>query len=664
MKQLQILILLFCITINKMDAQAWKKYPIYNGNDLGVTYTPTSTTFKVWCPTASEVKLRLYSSGAAKPDNSDLLNTVNFQQQKDGVWSIVINGNLKGNFYTYQTKVEDKVMLEVPDIYAKSVGVNGKRGMVVDLADTNPSNWQSDVSPAFAKATDAVLYELHVRDASISSNSGIKNKGKFIGLTEKGTKNDDGLSTGLDHIKSLGVTHVHLLPMYDYYTIDESAPYDPKKYNWGYDPLNYNVPEGSYSTNPFDGVTRIKEFKQLVQTFHNNGLRVVMDVVYNHTMFGAESYFHQLVPNYYHRQDKNGGFSNGSGCGNETASDRDMMRKFMLESVKYWVEEYHVDGFRFDLMALHDIETMNLISKELHAIKPDIIIYGEGWTGGDTPLEEDRKTKKQSIAQVQNVAAFSDDMRDALKGGWSNHNEKGYVSGRDGQQESIKFGIVGATQHPQVDYNKVNYSRAPWAAAPSQCINYDECHDNHTLWDRLGNSNPEDDEATKVKMFRLAQTIVLTSQGISFIHAGGEFLRTKQNIENSFNHPDAINQIDWARKTKFKTEFEYYSQLIALRRAHPAFRMATTAEISQNLTFLNDLPNGVITFTLNGNASGDTWKNIIVAYNPNRSATTINLPVGEWKVALANGKVNKKLNRCLKGNAEIEAIGTLILVRK
>ena len=646
-----------------MSAQTWKTYPIYDGTDLGVTYTKDQTKFKVWAPTASDVKLRLYKSGANTNDESDLLQTIDFQRSSLGTWYAEVKGDQKGVFYTYQTIVDGKTMNEVPDIYAQSVGVNGKRGMVVDLKDTNPSGWEKDISPAFKQKTDAVIYELHVRDASIAKDSGIRGKGKFVGLTELGTKNTKGLATGLDHIKNLGVTHVQLLPIYDYFTIDESMPFDPKKYNWGYDPLNYNVPEGSYSTNPNDGLTRIKELKQLVQTFHSNGIRVIMDVVYNHTMFDEASYFHQLVPNYYHRQDAKGGFSNGSGCGNETASDRNMMRKFMLESLKYWVNEYHIDGFRFDLMALHDVETMNQISRELHAIKPDILIHGEGWTGGDSPLPEDQKAKKHEVAKLERIAVFSDDIRDALKGGWYNHNEQGFVSGRLGQEESIKFGIVAATKHPQLDYASVNYSKAPWAKEPFQSLNYNECHDNHTLWDRFLNSNPTDDVATKAKMHRLAQTIVFTSQGIPFMQAGAEFMRTKQNVENSYKSGDDINQINWDRKTEFSTYHDYYKNLIALRKAHPAFRMATTKQIAQNLVFQSNLPLGCIAYTINGAATSDSWGTIFVAFNSNRSDIKVQLPAGKWKKALSKGKINDKPKGEVSGNVTIEGLGTMILVQ-
>ncbi len=652
-------------------------YPAYNGNDLGLIYTPQSSTFKVWSPIAKNVTLRFYTRGYLTEGANDLIEKIEMDSV-NGVWQKTVQGDRKGQFYTYQvTTLEGKTMEEVPDIYAKAVGANGKRAQVVDLKTTNPKDWDNDKSPSLMQKTDVILYELHVRDASIAANSGIKNKGKFLGLTEKGTKltlplggKGVKISTGLDHIVELGVTHVHLLPSYDFFTVDEiqnATDKTYKKYNWGYDPLNYNVPEGSYSTDPFDGSVRIREFKQLVQTMHKAGLSVVMDVVYNHTMFGEESYFHQLVPFYYHRMTPDNKFSNASGCGNETASERPMMRKFMLESLKYWVEEYHIDGFRVDLMGVHDIETMNLISQELHKIKPDIVLYGEGWTSGDSPLPENQRSLKKYTHRLDKIAAFSDDMRDALKGSVFDKPDSGFVSGKKGMEESIKFGIVAATKHPQVNYSKVNYSKEAWATEPFQCINYAECHDNHTLWDRLLNSNPNDTEGDKIKMHKLAQAIVLTSQGIPFLHAGTEFLRTKNGEENSFDKPDAINELDWSRKLRYNTVFTYYKNLVTLRKNHPAFRMGSTELIAKNLQFLTPPLGagglGVIAYTLNGKAVGDKWKNIVVLFNANYTMKTVDIPKGKWKVVLNGDKISEKGLSDFKGTQYIvPPISAVILV--
>ncbi|MDB5090671.1 MAG: pulA [Mucilaginibacter sp.] len=617
--------------------ELFDKYPMYSGNDLGVNYSPLKTVFKVWAPMASEIKLRLYDAG----NGGQAINTISLVKSIEGTWQAIINKDLKNKYYTFQTLQNGKWLLECPDIYAKAVGANGARGMVADMASTNPTGWQTDKKPALKNFTDIVLYELHIRDISISPNSGIKNKGKFLGLAETGTKSPDGEPTALDHIKQLGVTHVHLLPAFDFNSVDETKP-EANKYNWGYDPLNYNVPEGGYSTNPYDGNVRIKEFKTMVQALHKKGLRVILDVVYNHTSDTQNSNFNQFAPGYFYRQNAEGSYSNATACGNEVASERAMVRKFMIESVVYWAKEYHLDGFRFDLMGVHDIETMNQISTALHKIDPTIFIYGEGWTAGNSPLPEDLRAVKKNAAQLNKIAVFNDDLRDGIKGGWSNLKEKGFVSGSVDKAESVKFGIVASTPNPQVDYTKINYSKAPWAAEPFQTITYVSCHDDNTLFDRLKISNPTAAEADLIKMDKLANAIVLTSQGVSFLHAGAEMLRTKQGIANSYNSPDSINQVDWSRKTKYKAVFDYYKGLIALRKDHPAFRMPSTKMIQSNLRFIETGDAGIIAYQLSNNANSDSWKNIIVVLNGNPSAKTIKIPAGKWKLVADENKINEK----------------------
>jgi len=608
----------------------YDSYPVYKGNDLGLTYTSKEYIFKIWAPTAERVEILFYKEGSG--DN--LITRYYMTKSESGTWKGAFTGKFEGWFYTFRVMINGVWLNEVPDPYAKAVGVNGKRAMVIDFKETNPANWEKDKSPLFKNKTDAILYELHVRDASISKNSGIKNKGKYLGLTETGTKNDEGLSTGLDHIKEMGVTHVHLLPCFDFYSIDESK-LEKEQYNWGYDPLNYNVPEGSFSTNPYDGVTRIKEFKQIVQAFHQNGLRVIMDVVYNHTRLTQDSYFNQLVPGYYYRQTKDGKFSNATACGNETASERYMMRKFMLESVLYWVKEYHIDGFRFDLMGVHDIETMNLISKELHKIKPDILLYGEGWTAGSSPLPDSLRAIKKYAYKLGRIAVFSDDIRDGIKGSVFEHTDKGFASGKPGMEETIKFGIVASCKHPQVDYAKVNYSNAPYAAQPLNTITYCECHDNHVLWDKLAISAKNATEAERKEMDKLALSIVLTSQGISFLYAGTEFLRTKKGVENSFESPNSINAIDWSLKTSNKEIFEYVKGLIKMRKEHPAFRMKMAKEIAANIQFIDPGQKGSITYIINGEKVNDRWKKIFVVLNSDLRKT-VSLPNGIWKTVILN----------------------------
>ena len=622
----------------KAQKDKYSKYPVYQGKDLGVTYTRVQSTFRVWSPTATQVKLFLYKTTIHPLQEHWMKKDI------DGTWLIILKEDLNGFEYTFNAMVENKWMREAVDPYARAVNVNGKRGMIVDLKETSPAGWEKDKSPAFdplsaksgvgGEAPDAIIYELHIRDASISSTSGIRHKGKFLGLTETGTKNPTGLSTGLDHIKELGITHVHLLPCFDFNSVDETKP--DATYNWGYDPLNYNVPEGSYATDPYDGVTRIKEFKQLVKTFHENGLRVVMDVVYNHTALTETSNFNQLVPGYYYRQTADGKFSNATACGNETASERPMFRKFMLESMSYWVKEYHVDGFRVDLMGVHDIATMNLISKELHKIKPDIIIYGEGWTAGSSPLPDSLRAIKKYVSKLDRIAVFSDDLRDGIKGSVFEKEDKGFVSAKLGMEESIKFGIVASCNHPQVDYRNVNYSKAPYAVAPYQTISYCECHDNHVLWDKLALSAKDASEEERIQMYKLALSIVLTSQGISFLHAGTEFLRSKKGVENSYDSPDSINAIDWSLKTKNKEIFEYVKALINLRKEHPAFRMTSAKQISSGIRFLNTKQEGVIAYSLNGLLTKDRWKKILIFFNGASATPLITFPKGPWKSFFIN----------------------------
>jgi pullulanase len=657
MKYLLFLLSLLMIN-NNLSAQnaSFAKYFPYDGDDLGVYYSPELTIVKIWAPTAELVKLRLF----AHCIEGEAISEHKMSPNGNGTWVVSLKGNQLNTYYTVQASVGGKWQKETADPYARAVGANGKRGMIIDPKTTNPEGWAMDKSPALKAVNESIIYELHVRDATIRSNA--KNAGKFLGLTETGLKNSAGLSVGLDHIKELGVTHVHLLPFFDFASVDETVT-DRPKYNWGYDPLHFNVPEGSYSTNPYDGNVRNKEFKQLVKTFHDNGIRVVMDVVYNHVNSIEQFGFQQLAPNYFFRQNKEGKPSNASGCGNETASERPMVRKFILESVKYWVNEYHIDGFRFDLMAIHDIETMNLISRELRAIKPDILIYGEGWTSGDSPLPESDRALKKHANRLDNIAVFSDDIRDGIKGSVFNHDEKGFVSGKTDCEESIKFGLVGATQHPQIAYDKVNYSKEPYCSKPSQMIAYAECHDNHTLWDRLNNSNKEASDDEKIRMFLLAESIVLTSQGIPFIHAGGEFCRTKLGVENSFESSDDINFMDWERKTQFKPVFDYMQQMIAFRKAHPAFHIPTQELVQKHLVFLPTPKEQMVAFNISGKPNGEKFKQIMVVFNANTEKVMMPLPKGKWRVSLDNLKWEDG-SRKISEQIEIAPQSTMILYQK
>ncbi len=646
----------FIISLNVVTAQESRtSYPFYSGKDLGLTYSPKAATFKIWAPTATAAKLNLYKSDLG----GTAIRSINMNKGENGIWQITVAENLKNSYYTFQVNIGNTWSEEVVDPYAKACGTNGLRAQVIDLKETNPVGWAQDKSPNFSvsnKQTDAVIYELHVRDASIHSSSGIKNKGKFLGLAEVGTKNSAGQFTGLSHIKELGVTHVHLLPFYDYNSVDETKA--AVQYNWGYDPVNYNIPEGSYSTNPADGKVRIKELKELIKTMHSNGLRIIMDVVYNHTALTKNANFNILVPDYYYRKRADGSFSDASSCGNETASDHAMFQKFMIESVVYWVNEYHIDGFRFDLMGIHDIETMNLISDTLHKIKPSIVLYGEGWTSSSSPLPEEKRALKKNAAQLNGIAVFSDDMRDGIKGSVFNIDDRGFATGNIGNSESVKFGIVAAGKHPQINYSKVNYSKEPYTAGPAGLINYADCHDNNILWDKIALSFKEASVAERTKMHELAYAIVLTAQGASFLHAGTEFLRTKNGVENSFDKGDIVNGIDWDLKTKNNTSYQFIKNLVQIRRAHPAFRMQTAAQIATHINFENSQPAGIIAYTINGAAVGDTWKKIWVAYNGSLSPQTLTLPRGTWKVGLSsNGSSKLDDNFTLAGSSAVILYG-------
>lgn len=619
-----------------MSQNTDNNFPMYNGNDLGVQYDSTLSIFKIWSPMAEMVRLNIYNTDSA----TTVSEKVNLNKSEKGVWEIAIKKDLKNKYYTFQIQQDKKWLQETPDPYAKAVGVNGKRAMIIDLKETNPENWSNDKYVPLKNATEAILYELHIRDFSINANSGMKNKGKYAAFTEINTKTPLGNSSGLDHIKELGVTHIHLLPAFDFSSIDESKP-DLKQYNWGYDPLNYNTPEGSYSTNPSNGGVRIKEFKRMVQSIHNKGIGVIMDVVYNHTSSLTNSPFALTVPGYFYRQNPDESFSDATGCGNETASEKDMMRKYMIESVCYWAKEYHIDGFRFDLMGVHDIETMNLLSEALHKINPNVFIYGEGWTAGASPLNEELRAIKRNTYKLNGIAAFSDDMRDGIKGQWNNERSIGFASGNVRVSDDVKFGIVGATYHKQIRYDKVSYSKTPWAKEPTQCINYASCHDNHTLYDKLKISVKNANDSLLIKMDKLSNAIVLTSQGVPFIHAGEEMIRTKKGVENSYKSADSINAINWSNKDKNLEVFNYYKSLIELRKNHPAFRMPTNAIIQENILFLQMGIEGLIAYVISNNANGDKWNRILVMLNGSTADRFVSLPDGDWTLVADGSQVNE-----------------------
>ena len=603
-----------------------------------VNYTPQETTFKLFAPNdAKKVCLRLYKDGQTKKAQK----TVKMVRTDNELWTVTVKGDLKGCFYTF-----DMGRGECAGVFAKAVGVNGQRGAIIDWATTNPAGWERDVRPVIKSPVDLVIYEMHHRDFSIARD-GAQYKGKFMALTEP---------WAIQHLTELGVNAIHILPSYDYGSVDETRLNEPQ-YNWGYDPVNYNVPEGGYSTNPYDPACRILEFKQMVQALHKAGIRVILDVVYNHTYDIDHSNFQRTYPDYYYRKNPDGTYSNGSGCGNETASDKPMMRRFMLESVKYWINEYHIDGFRFDLMGIHDIETMNQIRQAVDEIDPSIFIYGEGWSAGSCAIPGEQLGVKANVPKMPGIAAFSDEIRDALRGPFTDDTKPGWLGGAPDLTESLKFGIVGAIRHPQVDMSKVNYSKEPWALEPTQMISYVSCHDDMCLVDRLCASvlNAQRSAlnaqqiAELIRLDQLAQTVVFTSQGVPFLLSGEELMRDKKGVHNSYESPDSINQFNWENKAKYPQLFGYYKNLIALRKHHPAFRLGSADLVRKHLEFLK-APKDVVAFQLKNYAGRDDWRNIIVVLNASKAEQTVSVPQRKYTVVCRDGVINEQGLASFDGN--------------
>jgi pullulanase len=638
---------------NIFSTDAFEADYTYTGDDLGALWSPESTRFRVWAPTAEEVLLNLYGSGTEGTD--DLLEQIAMTADVNGTWIAEKEGDINGTYYTY-TAVINGEEREACDPYARTTGVNGKRAMVLDLAATNPQGWDTDVDPnAGGTYNDAIIYELHVRDLSSDSSSGIENVGKFLGLTETGTRTAGGMATGLDHIKELGVTHLHLLPVYDYGSVDE-ANLDKAQFNWGYDPVNYNVPEGSYSTDPYNGEVRVREMKQMVKTLHDNGISVIMDVVYNHVQSAGDFCVNRLVPGYFSRMDENGAYSNGSGCGNDTASERSMVRKYIVDSVKYWADEYHIDGFRFDLVGLLDTETVNQIVEEVHRDHPNVIFYGEGWTM-DTAVTKEGITMATQLnsTETPGFAYFSDTIRDALKGSVFD-TSLGYVSGAEGLEETIKKCFMGLTD---------------WCTTPAQTINYASCHDNLTMMDRLTRSALSSSRADKIRMNNLAAAIYMTSEGIPFLQAGEEMLRTKMKAdstfdENSYASPDYVNSLKWEtlEEEEYKQVFAYYKGLIAFRKAHGALRLTNAQDVQQNVFPVEGLPANVVAFQVNGGVNGETSEGLFLIFNPNNRTEEITLPDGVWDVYVNGEKAGTEvLATITNGKASVDPISALVLVK-
>ena len=588
-------------------------------------YKGNKTEFAVWAPSAEAAQLKLYKSAS----DQEAFMTVDMKLGKDGLWKAVVREDLKGSFYTFQVKNDGQWLSETAGIAAKAVGVNGWRGAVIDWDETDPEGWAEDKSPEI-KPSDIIVYEMHHRDFSVHETSGVSNKGKYLALTEEGTKNPDGLATGIDHLKELGVTYVQLLPSTDFITVDEEH-LENNQYNWGYDPFNYNAVEGSYSTDPFNPVTRVKEFKQMIQSLHKAGMRVILDVVYNHTTDASKTGFERTMPGYFYRMREDGTFFNGSGCGNETASEQAMFRKYMIESLEWWMKEYHIDGFRFDLMAIHDIETMNIISERLHAIDPAVVIYGEGWAAMAPAFPEDQIALKVNTHMLDRIGAFSDNIRDAVRGPLGCENA-GFMDGVAGNKPNVEFGIAGGVAHPQV-------SVEPWTNNPLQHVSYVSCHDDHCLRDRLEEATKAT-EAERLAMVKLAQTAVYTSQGIPFIFNGEELYRHKQGVKNSYNRPDSINAIDWTYKTQYKDLVDYYAALAAIRHEHPGFCLADAQLVREKLQFIEVDDPCVVAFRINNLCGIDPARSLTVLLNGSKKAVKIDIPAGNYVVLAQNGKAD------------------------
>lgn len=607
-----------------------------------VNYTPKQTTFKLNAP--KKPTIRLYAVGRGGKAEKK----VKMKQTSENVWQATINGDLKGKFYTF-----DIGKGETPGVFAKAVGCNGQRGAIIDMKTTNPIGWENDDILVLQNPADLIIYEMHHRDFSIDKSSGLMNKGKFLALTEQ---------KAIKHLKELGINAVHILPSYDFASVNEGNTTDPQ-YNWGYDPLNYNVPEGSYSNDAELPSRRILEFKQMVQALHKAGIRVILDVVYNHTFDIEGSNFERTFPKAYYRYTADGKPSNGSGCGNETASEKPLMREFMLESMKYWMKEYHIDGFRVDLMGVHDIETMNIIRNELTAFNPNVFIYGEGWSAGKCAYPTEKLAVKANMKQMPGIAAFSDELRDALRGPFNDDKQAAFLGGIAGFEESIKAGIAGMIAHPQVDYSKVNYSKEPWANEPTQMISYVSCHDDMCLVDRIKASIPEAayDMDELIRLNQLAQTAVFTSQGVPFMLSGEEMLRDKKGVHNSYNSPDEINHLDWNNLKTYPQVFAYYKGLIHLRKAHPAFRLGSAELVRKHLEFLPS-QDCLVAFRLKNHAGGDKWNNIYVVLNGSTNLQTINIPNGKYTIVANNGVVDEAgIGEMEGGEVMIDAQTALIL---
>ena len=654
------------VMLDYYDTKEFENECIYSGNDLGVTLANNSTKFRAWAPTAESLSVKLYKTG--REDKNDLVKTYAMTKDIGGTWILNVPENLTGYYYVYNIKYRESFQkyyakkynietdspngYDAVDPYARSAGENATKGMIIDVKTASPEGWSRDTNHTVKKITDAIIYETSVRDTSSSNTSGIKNKGKYVSFLERGTKTAKGTPTGMDHIVNMGVNMVQLMPIFDFASVDESKPLTNDKYNWGYDPANYNVPEGSFSTNAKDGTTRVYELKQMIQAFHNEKIGVIMDVVYNHTYFDYPFGFAVLAPGYFHRPN-----SNTSGCGNDVATERKMVTKYIVESIVYWAKEYHIDGFRFDLMGLIDLETMNKVRQELDKLNDEIILYGEGWYMDSTNRTRDVFLCNQNNCRLTDeLGFFSDTIRNGLRGG-NDKNSIGFLQGD-----------VGATK--TMAYSSKAYSI--WSEnEPYQTINYASCHDNYTLWDKLFVSNPKNtSEATLIAQNKLSAGIVLTSQGVPLMLQGEEFLRTKENdkgekVENSYNAPDSVNTLDYSRLDKYKNVADYYKGLILFRKNHEALRMLRKSQVDNNYRWLEGrevYAPGVVAFELN-KVQGEVADGIVVIYNQNKTSQTVRLPEGNWQVCVDENNAGVTPLRTVSQNVQVAPMSCYILVK-
>lgn len=625
-------------------------YPIYSKNDLGLTTVDQRFQIKVYAPTADSVRFNIYKNGQGGAPSLTEYGV----KTEQGVWLCVLPEKWLKHYYTIQTLRRGIWSHEVCDPYAKIVGGNGDRAYL--LTDIFKQKKVSTKPIKTRPYTDASIYELHLRDISVHPSSGVKNKGTFLGFSEIDSKSPQGLLTGLSHIKDMGFTHVHILPFFDFKSIDETKK--PYNYNWGYDPKNYNALEGSFATDVYNPLTRIQEFKKMVDAIHNQGIKVIMDVVYNHTGASQESNFHQIEPGYYHRIKPDGKWSDASACGNETASERPMMRKFMIESLLHWMKNFGIDGFRFDLMGIHDIGTMNEISMAIKKENPDALLYGEGWTAGDAMIPEPNRALKKYVSKLDQIAVFSDDYRDGIKGYVFDSKSLGFVQGNNSMMETIKFGFVGSMDHPQVDMSKCFYDKIPYANATGQVIQYADCHDNLCLWDKVLASTPHTNSKDRIAMHTMALGLVFTSQGIPFIAAGTEFLRDKKGVENSFESPDSVNSIDWNLKSKNIEVCNFTKKLMAIRKAHKLFRMNSKSEIQRQVSFEKST-DWVFVAELSRGKMKDSWKKAMVIANSSNEEKELNLPNPGWQLAISNQVIGSFVS-----NIKIPPHGFCILYKK